>query len=425
MSDPTNQLTLLREEVARLGALVQQIVLHRTIQTAGGDYAEGDIDKRTITQYTLAVEQLIIATRDDLGATAAQAQTEQLYLEEIRWRYADWRTRYVPLAMHAQRQRSAERATQLYEREQLVFAGLRQAFAEVERPETGQPDAARFESWSFSDLRNGLQTAGDLLLLGPPGGGKTTALWRLALDLAEDGHDRPDTRLPVFVRLGGRQVGQSLADLLQHELQTASLTDADQRLYELPGHRALASHLEHLVRAGRLVLLWDGLNETPRDLFESTARDLDAFRRTYPGRINTERNQHLITCRTDDYALLVESCKGQPPLVIAQATIQGLDPATIRLMILRRLGETAGHALLAALERPEYRALAELARTPLLLTMLCAAYEAKQALPDNRGKLIQAFVQTRSVWEREHAPTTWLEPTIQTCLLYTSPSPRD
>jgi len=78
MSDPTNQLTLLREEVARLGALVQQIVLHRTIQTAGGDYAEGDIDKRTITQYTLAVEQLIIATRDDLGATAAQAQTEQL-----------------------------------------------------------------------------------------------------------------------------------------------------------------------------------------------------------------------------------------------------------------------------------------------------------------------------------------------------------
>ena len=113
------------------------------------------------------------------------------------------------------------------EREDLHFEAISRKFAHAcAVPDQDNPQVS---THTFTDLREGLQRFGDLLLPGPPGGGKTTALWRLALDLAEDGLYRdPDAPLPIFVRLGGWQEHQTPIDLLKYELASAVLTMHEQ-----------------------------------------------------------------------------------------------------------------------------------------------------------------------------------------------------
>ena len=59
------------------------------------------------------------------------------------------------------------------------WRGLRQHIAgDAFRVDRDGHAPATVESHTFTDLRAGLDRYGDLLLLGPPGGGKKTAHWR-------------------------------------------------------------------------------------------------------------------------------------------------------------------------------------------------------------------------------------------------------
>ena len=356
-------------------------------------------------QISIQTFQLIVYTGDaHPHDPAMRADLLRAYRSEVAARYAVWKTRYATLPLVAQVVVAPHPFTRSYEREELSFRALRHAFSSAHHaPETH----------IFTDLRDGLTRYGHLLLLGPPGGGKTTALWRLALDLAEAGLAGADSvPLPVFVRLGGLQPGQSLPDLLKADLASASLEDAHGLRFSLTAHRNLAGLLETLLEPGQLVLLWDGLNEVPRSRFAASAHALDAFRRAYPGRLGGTQTQSVTTCRADDYALLCEE-GGADPYPVQGVTIQGLDQATIRQVVIGRLGAGKGAALLDALNQPEHAALAGLARTPLLLTMLCEVYDAAGALPRNRGQLLQQFVAQRWVWEQQRNPEGWIPAEVQ------------
>ena len=357
-------------------------------------------------QISIQTFQLIVYTGDaHPHDPAMRADLLRAYRSEVAARYAVWKTRYATLPLVAQVVVAPHPFTRSYEREELSFLPLRHAFSSA-------PHAP--ETHIFTDLRDGLTRYGHLLLLGPPGGGKTTALWRLALDLAEAGLAGADSvPLPVFVRLGGLQPGQSLPDLLKADLASASLEDAHGLRFSLTAHRNLAGLLETLLEPGQLVLLWDGLNEVPRSRFAESAHALDAFRRAYPGRLGgTQKTQSVTTCRADDYALLCEE-GGADPYPVQGVIIQGLDPATIRQVVIGRLGAGKGAALLDALNQPEHAALAGLARTPLLLTMLCEVYDEAGALPRNRGQLLEQFVAQRWVWEQQRNPEGWIDAKVQ------------
>ncbi len=333
----------------------------------------------------------------------ARSALEQAYRSEIITRYILWEARYVPLPIKADGR--AQAAGFVGEREELFLEALRDAaVAEHTTP----------ERHTFTDLREGLKRYNDLLLLGPPGGGKTTALWRLALDLAEDGllHGDDAAPLPVFVRLGALDKQQTPFELLQTEMASAAREDASGRRFALDAHRLLAPLLPELLEQGRLVLLWDGLNETPRALFAAAARMLEEFRKEYPGRFGGPYNRSVTTCRTDDHAQLLEQVKPDP-FPVQRVAVQGLDAESMRLMVQRRLGADRGQSLLDALQQPQHRALAGLARTPLLLTMICEVYAAAESLPTNRGRLLQDFVAQRWRWEAQRQGDAWIPATTQ------------
>ncbi len=336
---------------------------------------------------------------------AMRAALLHAYRSEVAARYAVWRRRYATLPMVVQAVVAAHR-----EPEELTFVALRQAYAaDAESSETAQPAA-----YTFTDLRDGLARYDHLLLLGPPGGGKTTALWRLALDLVEAGLAGDDSApLPVFVRLGGLQPGQSLRDLLATDLTAPIfLEDAHGKNWRLDAHRVVAGLFDDLLHEGRVLLLWDGLNEVPRSRFAESARALDAFRLANPGRCEGAWNRSVTTCRADDYAQLREACD-RNPYPVQDVILQGLDSATIRQVVIRLLGDGKGAALLDALNQPEHAALAGLARTPLLLTMLCTVYQAADTLPRNRGQLLKNFVAQRWAWEHQRNPEGWIPAAVQ------------
>ncbi|MFV9506965.1 MAG: SUMF1/EgtB/PvdO family nonheme iron enzyme [Oscillochloridaceae bacterium umkhey_bin13] len=368
-----------------------------------GDLISGD-------KITNQIFQLIVYTgepspRDPAMRTALL----RAYHSEIALRYAQWRRRYATLPLVALPVANQVSGVPHYEREELFFAALRRDLTAGQDEATAQQEPVRH---TFTDLREGLDRYGHMLLLGPPGGGKTTALWRLALDLAEAGLAGADVPLPVFVRLGGLQPGQSLRDLLHADMASAAFVNPDGLRFPLEAHRTLAGLLDELLANGHLVLLWDGLNEVPRSRFVAMAQELDTFRRTYPGRIEGSHNTSITTCRADDHALLIEEC-GHDPYPVQGVRIEGLDSATIRQVVVGLLGTERGATLLTALATPDHATLAGLARTPLLLTMLCEVYGATGELPRNRGQLLQRFVSYRWTWEQQRHPEGWIAAEVQ------------
>ncbi|EFO80366.1 signal transduction protein [Oscillochloris trichoides DG-6] len=363
-----------------------------------GDVIAGD-------KITIQKVEIIVYTGDAHPTTPEmRAALLRAYRSEVAVRYMVWRQRYATLPMVAQTVAAPRSTGPLYEREELTFVALRRSYA---------AEPTEHVAYTFTDLREALARDDHLMLLGPPGGGKTTALWRLALDLAEAGSGGDDSaRVPVFVRLGGIQPGHSLRDLISAELQSAALEDAHRRRFPLTAHRNLVNLLDTLLAEGRLVLFWDGLNEVPRSEFVLRAQALETFRRTHPGRLGS-LTQSITTCRADDHAQLVAEAGGTDPYPVQPVVIQGLDQATIRQVVLGRLGDTKGSALLDALHQPAHRTLADLARTPLLLTMLCTVYDTAGTLPRNRGQLLQAFVRERWAWEAARRPQGWIPPEVQ------------
>jgi predicted NACHT family NTPase len=100
------------------------------------------------------------------------------------------------------------------------------------------------------------------MLKGEPGTGKTLAIQRFAVDQAQDAlKNLPnEVRIPVYIFLGsytGKTENNELEtvyDFLQSYLQE-----------EYPWSGFLCDHLKEYLVQGRLLLLFDGLNELPPD----------------------------------------------------------------------------------------------------------------------------------------------------------------
>lgn len=133
-------------------------------------------------------------------------------------------------------------------------------------------------SQTFSDITQAVRQIKQLIILGEPGAGKTTTLWRLAADYATLALSDSNAPLPVLMRLGTLDAAIGIVQQLQNELDL------------LPFWKLLHDR--------RLVLLIDSLNELPenqRDRKVAQLRDLVRYAHQHHMTI-------VVTCRELDYA---------------------------------------------------------------------------------------------------------------------------
>lgn len=219
-----------------------------------------------------------------------------------------------------------------------------------------------------------------VVLLGESGAGKTTALWRMLVDRARALVIDKSGPVPVLIPM-----------LISRELSTGAET----------------SETERLLRAGKLLLLIDGLNEFSAD--EQIRRvgrdDVQRLMYEYPA------NSFVLTCRSSDYSpelLDFETLKTRlrEPAVFE---IRRLDRSQISDYIARQFRDDEGAAdtILGELgiDDPNVwtntASLLHLARIPLYLQLLASEIRRRHALPRNRADLLQGLV--RRVLSRERS----------------------
>jgi hypothetical protein len=295
-----------------------------------------------------------------------------------------------------------------------------------------QPDGGAVGQ-DFTDVREAFTNIPQAALLGAPGAGKSTTLWKLFMELATRFAAGTDLRIPVLVRLG------NWLDPVPFDDCVASQAPE------------IASLWRDRWKKGEAVLLLDGLNEIPTD---GRAAKVDQIRELLQSAARA-RTVAIVSCRADDY-------RDELDLKLDTLTLEPLTPPRIRTALehwftcakdpqpkdeaARLFWQLAGEQQLApALERwlasgadeesfwkdepprregsgeigpldwfdsrhlraylQDSRRLLKLAANPFLLSMLYLVWVPKKSLPPNRGALFSDFVD--QLLHREHM----LEPT--------------
>lgn len=343
---------------------------------------------------------------------------ELAYLDALLARYQYWRDHYTPLAGIAEVRAAVQDGPRL----DLPMPFIPPGFEKL--VEHGYGERFEVRRQPVGDLRAAVAEHHRILLLGEPGSGKTTTLWRLCYDYAVAARVDARQPLPLLIPLGGYTDAGPFDIYLGHYLDP------------------LAPYLETYRASGRLILLLDGLNEMPLANYAERVGSIRAVLERWP------EEQVVVTCRALDYVIKLEE--------LQKVEVSPLDEERIRTFLHNYLGETAGERLFWAMAggdevralwdtcraagetwaefwatemmpetvskrtswvqdrlwsrlREEPPALLVLGRNPYLLLMTAQVYvHSGEQLPANRARLFEAFVDTLLERERERHPGRWL-----------------
>ena len=198
------------------------------------------------------------------------------------------------------------------------------------------------------------------VLLGRPGGGKTTTLRLIALNESEVllKGDYTQTFFPIYVRLNdfNRNAGIGIKELIQETFPPTAFED---------------------LLKNRVILLLDGLNEVRSDEIADVIREV------------VDIQQQLVVGR------MIVSTRPQAFLGGITGThleIQMLDDALMSDLVSKHMDGDSEKSEACLKFLKEDRNLTEWARNPLHLYMLAETYRTLEKPPENRGKLLEAFV---------------------------------
>ena len=338
---------------------------------------------------------------------ASQRALELEYLDFLRFEELVNTEKYTPLAgtAHVHQRRTVRP-------DGVAPVVIRPEFEHLHRTDA---DMRESETRTFEDIIGAIHDIRRAVVLGEPGAGKTTTLWKLARNLVDAALDDPAAPVPVLVRLGDwKDAKQPLAAFIAEKLG------------------GLGAHLDTLLANERAVLLLDGLNEIPVAQRDDKARQVQRLFEAHPDLTA------VVTCREQDYTR---------DLGFDRILITPLDPLRIREFVTRYLGAEQGEALFWRLAGGEnvrrtwetwrkagasfalfwtaddiprqnpnvygetsgaedsiwrdavhgersQRSMLNLARNPYMLLMMTDVFARDGDLPDNRGELFARFVAT-------------------------------
>ena len=260
----------------------------------------------------------------------------------------------------------------------LIELGLEKRLDAVDRPwgilwETpDQPRQTLSPSTKIIDQFDQLGAGRTLLVLGEPGGGKTTTLLELARDLISRAEPDINQPIPVVFNLSAwTNEKQTLADWLVQELNTK---------YQVSQEIGQA-----WIKAERLLLLLDGLDEVSLERREACVQALNAF-------IQSHGTTEIVVCsRIKDYESLNHRLRFQGAIFIQPLTLEQVHHYLA----------SAGSELAAintALQADTI--LQELAKSPLMLSIITLAYQGMSLtdlpgmnLEERRQHLFDNYIQ--------------------------------
>lgn len=256
-----------------------------------------------------------------------------------------------------------------------------------ERSGEEDEDTPRIDPYSF--LKPGTKH----VILGDPGSGKSTLMGFLALAginkaLQARCETVEDPRLTIVVTL--RRYADELKSrknlsLLDYILE---VTQADFNMHGLDD-----SFFSYYIESGQAILLFDGLDELPSKEFKSTIRQrIDSFANSFPA------NTVIITSRLVGYEAEARFDDTYGHFRVAKLKISEIEKF-INDWYSARIDDAVEKSknsadLVKIITHPDSDSIRELARNPLLLTIVALVHRIDAVLPDQRVVLYQKCTET-------------------------------
>ena len=202
------------------------------------------------------------------------------------------------------------------------------------------------------------------LVLGKPGAGKTTFLKTITLQTLDGKINKGN--IPFLISLKDfSEEGVSFEDYLENQLEECGVPEAK-------------VFVQRILEAGSALLLLDGLDEITSDAFE-TIKKTRKFSQKYG------KCKYVISCRTASYNFWFEKFE--------DIEIADFDDEQILNFTRNWFRETPKSVEKFHQELNQNFHLKELAKTPLLLTLLCISFQQNLGFPPNRAELFEESIQ--------------------------------
>ncbi|MEH1833052.1 MAG: NACHT domain-containing NTPase [Nostoc sp.] len=195
-----------------------------------------------------------------------------------------------------------------------------------------------------------------LMILGKPGAGKTTFLKYLAIQCI--GGEFQAERVPIFVTLKNFAEAANKPGLLQHITEEAINP---------------ISSIRDVLTYGKVLVLLDGLDEVREEDSNRVLKEIREFSAHFPN------NQFVMTCRIAAKEYTFEK--------FTEVEVADFDDKQISNFTNKWFKDKAVKPETFIKRLKENNRIKELAASPLLLTLLCLAFEESGDFPVNRSEL--------------------------------------